>query len=81
MLRHVSPQESVHNFAKDLDKFRGDRPVDRLVCNAAAAGPWWGRVESWVGGAIYQTRGDLMAMVNGEELGFPVVFPSNQPTC
>jgi len=31
--------ESVHNFAKDLDKFRGDRPVDRLVCNAAVYQP------------------------------------------
>lgn len=33
---HVKKSEdSVHNFAKELDKFRGDRPIDRLVCNAA----------------------------------------------
>jgi len=31
--------DSVHNFAKELDKFRGDRPIDRLVCNAAVYQP------------------------------------------
>lgn len=31
--------ESVKDFAKELDKFRGDRPIDRLVCNAAVYQP------------------------------------------
>jgi protochlorophyllide reductase len=31
--------DSVKNFAKELDKIRGDRPVDRLACNAAVYQP------------------------------------------
>ncbi|CAJ1350638.1 unnamed protein product [Effrenium voratum] len=31
--------DSVKSFAQELDKFRGDRPVDRLVCNAAVYQP------------------------------------------
>eukprot|EP00913_Durusdinium_trenchii_P033001 g30894.t1 len=31
--------ESVKNFTKAVDKFRGDRPIDRLVCNAAVYQP------------------------------------------
>ena len=31
--------ESVKKFSKELDKFRGDRPIDRLVCNAAVYQP------------------------------------------
>jgi light-dependent protochlorophyllide reductase len=30
---------SVNNFAEELDKFRGDRPVERLACNAAVYQP------------------------------------------
>ncbi|CAJ1335235.1 unnamed protein product [Effrenium voratum] len=31
--------ESVKAFTEELDKFRGDRPIDRLVCNAAVYQP------------------------------------------
>merc|ERR1719436_1720945 len=30
---------SVHKIVEDLDKFRGDRPIDRLACNAAVYQP------------------------------------------
>jgi len=30
---------SVHNFCDELDKFRADRPLDRVVCNAAVYQP------------------------------------------
>lgn len=31
--------DSVKQFCRDLDKFRGERPLDRLVCNAAVYQP------------------------------------------
>lgn len=31
--------DSVKQFCQDLDKFRGERPLDRLVCNAAVYQP------------------------------------------
>ncbi|GAB5369041.1 hypothetical protein AAMO2058_001371200 [Amorphochlora amoebiformis] len=31
--------DSVHKFKEDLDKFRGEKPIDRLVCNAAVYQP------------------------------------------
>lgn len=31
--------ESVSNFVEELDKFRGNRPIDRLACNAAVYQP------------------------------------------
>jgi len=31
--------ESVSNFVEELEKFRGDRPIDRLACNAAVYQP------------------------------------------
>mmetsp|Transcript_128504 Transcript_128504/g.399872 ORF Transcript_128504/g.399872 Transcript_128504/m.399872 type:complete len:755 (-) Transcript_128504:260-2524(-) len=31
--------DSVQKFAEELEKFRGDRPIDRLACNAAVYQP------------------------------------------
>jgi len=35
----LASYDSVHKFAEELDAFRGDRPIDRLACNAAVYQP------------------------------------------
>lgn len=39
MLLELTSFDSVNKFIEELDEFRGDRPIDRLACNAAVYQP------------------------------------------
>jgi len=39
MLLELADFDSIHKFIEELDEFRGDRPIDRLACNAAVYQP------------------------------------------